>query len=80
MAPILHGKSRLSEESIGLELDKTLKEKFKYKDVFVYSRFLSLKKALEVYGFIFGRKAINYLKKNNKSTIKWKFRIYYKKV
>ena len=30
LAPILHGKSRLSEESIGLELDKTLKEKFKY--------------------------------------------------
>jgi hypothetical protein len=79
LAPILHEKSRLSENSIDLILDQTIKEKFKYKDVFVHSRFGSLKKALGVYGFIFGRKAIEYLKRHNKTTIKWKFRIYYKK-
>jgi ubiquinone/menaquinone biosynthesis C-methylase UbiE len=78
LAPVLHGKTRESKDSVGLILDKSLRKEFKYKDIFVYSRFGSLKKALEVYGFIFGRKAINYLKKHNKTTIKWKFRIYYK--
>ena len=79
LAPVLHGKTREGKNSIGRILDKSLRKEFRYKDIFVYSRFGSVKKALEVYGFIFGRKAINYLKKHNKSTIKWKFRIYYKR-
>ncbi len=79
LAPILHGKTRERKGSFASILDKSLRKGFKYKDIFVYSRFGSLKKALEVYGFIFGKKAIYYLKKHNKSTIKWKFRIYYKK-
>lgn len=82
LAPIILGKGRKTEEDIEGKIDKVLRTKFdfKYKDVYVLAKFGSLKKALETYGFIFGKKAIEYLKKHNKTTVKWKFRIHYRKI
>ena len=79
LAPILLGKSRKSEDSTDEKVDMILRNlNFKYKDVFVFSRFNSLKEAVETYGFIFGKKAIDYLISHKKTSIRWKFRINYK--
>lgn len=51
---------------------------FKYKDVYHIYEYGSLDKILKTYGFIFGRKAIDYLKEHNKTSIKQKFRYRYK--
>jgi len=51
---------------------------FKHKDFFQVQDYGSVAKIVAVYGFIYGREAIDYLRKHNKTTIKWKFRIYYR--
>jgi len=53
---------------------------FKHKDFFQIQDYGSVEKIVSVYGFIYGREAIDYLRKHNKTSIKWKFRIYYRKV
>lgn len=40
----------------------------------------SVREAAETYGFIYGREAIDYLLRHNKSAINWKLRIHYKTV
>lgn len=52
--------------------------RFKHKDFYQVQEYGSVEKIIAVYGFIFGREAIDYLRKHNKTSIKWKFRIYYK--
>jgi ubiquinone/menaquinone biosynthesis C-methylase UbiE len=51
---------------------------FKYKDFYTFRKYDSLEHVISTYGFIFGKKVIEYLKENNKTTIKWKNRIYHK--
>jgi ubiquinone/menaquinone biosynthesis C-methylase UbiE len=53
---------------------------FTHKDYFSISDFGSVDNVVRVFGFIFGRKVIDYLKRHQKSSIKWKMRIYYKRV
>jgi ubiquinone/menaquinone biosynthesis C-methylase UbiE len=53
---------------------------FLYEDFETNQEYGSLDKILRTYGFIFGRNAIEYLKKNHKTNIKWKFRIHHKEV
>jgi ubiquinone/menaquinone biosynthesis C-methylase UbiE len=64
------------------KLDKILVDEFgfKRKDFYSVQEYGSLNKIISTYGFIFGKKVIDFLKKNNKTSIKWKFRIHYKKV
>jgi ubiquinone/menaquinone biosynthesis C-methylase UbiE len=53
---------------------------FKHKDYYTKLEFSTVEKAIRTYGFIFGRKAIDYLKTNNKTSVKYKMRVYYKRV
>lgn len=79
LAPIILGKKRVSEG----ERDRAQKFSelnFRYKDFFQTQEYGTLQKIISTYGFIFGKKAIEYLKKHNKTSIKWKWRIHYKKV
>ena len=50
---------------------------FSYFDVEQTSYYGSLEKIIGTYGFIFGEKAINHIKQNNITSIKWTFRVYY---
>jgi len=81
LAPVICGKKRITEEDTEGRVHKKYSElNFKYKDFFQIQEYGSLEKIIGTYGFIFGKKAINYLKKHNKTSIKWKWRIHYKKV
>jgi ubiquinone/menaquinone biosynthesis C-methylase UbiE len=51
---------------------------FKHKDFYTFQEFNSLKHIISTYGFIFGKKVIEYIKAYNITTIKWKSRIYSK--
>jgi ubiquinone/menaquinone biosynthesis C-methylase UbiE len=50
---------------------------FSFFDVEQTSFYGSLKKTLSTYGFIFGKKAIKHIEKENITSIKWTFRVYY---
>jgi ubiquinone/menaquinone biosynthesis C-methylase UbiE len=83
LAPIILGKKRVPEgqPSADDRVHRKYSElNFKYKDFFQTQEYGSLQKIISTYGFIFGKKAIDYLKKHNKTSIKWKWRIHYKKV
>lgn len=81
LAPIICGKKRVTEEDTEGKVHKKYSElNFKYKDFYQIQEYGSLEKIIKTYGFIFGKKAIDYLKKHNKTSIKWKWRIHYKKV
>ena len=81
LAPVILGKSRVTKEDAEGVVDKVLNELgFKHKDFFSIQDFKSVEKAIKTYGFIFGKKAIDFLRKHNKPTIKWKLRIHYKEV
>jgi ubiquinone/menaquinone biosynthesis C-methylase UbiE len=83
LAPIILGKKRVPEgqPSADDRVHKKYSElNFKYKDFFQTQEYGSLEKIISTYGFIFGKKAIEYLEKHNKTSIKWKWRIHYKKV
>ncbi len=53
---------------------------FEIKDIYQTQEFRSQDHILSTYGFIFGKNAIEHIKAHNKTTIKWCFRIYSKKV
>jgi len=50
---------------------------FSFFDVKQTSYYGSLEKIIGTYGFIFGEKAIDHIKQNNITSIKWAFRAYY---
>jgi ubiquinone/menaquinone biosynthesis C-methylase UbiE len=60
--------------------DLMIRHGFKFKDFYTNQEYKSLDKIIRTYGFIFGKKVINYLKKHNKTNIKWKFRVHYKRI
>ena len=51
---------------------------FAYQDIFSDQEYRTVEHIVSTYGFIFGRKAIEYLKRENKTTIRWKFRVYWR--
>ncbi len=51
---------------------------FSYKDIDQIQDYGSLENIIGTYGFIFGRKAIDHLRAHEKTTIKWRFRMFYK--
>lgn len=79
LAPIILGKKRISETEARVH-KKYSELNFNYKDFFQTQEYGSLEKIISTYGFIFGKKAIEYLKKHHKTSIKWKWRIHYKRV
>jgi len=53
---------------------------FDFFDVVQTSHYGSLEKIIDTYGFIFGVKAIEHIKENNITSIKWTFRAYFEEV
>ena len=49
---------------------------FTYQDIFSVQEYGTLEHIVNTYGFIFGRRAIDYLKREKKTSIRWKFRVY----
>jgi hypothetical protein len=53
---------------------------FTYQDFFSVQEYGSLEHIVNTYGFIFGRRVIDYLRAEMKTSIRWKFRIYKRSV
>jgi ubiquinone/menaquinone biosynthesis C-methylase UbiE len=51
---------------------------FAYQDIFSVQEYGTVEHIVGTYGFIFGKKAIEYLKKEKKTAIRWKFRVYWR--
>lgn len=81
LAPVILGRNRRTPEDVIGKLPHILIEElyFEYKDFFQTQKYKSMQDILQTYGFIYGKKAIQYLIKHQKTTVKWKFRIYYKR-
>ncbi|MBW2969674.1 class I SAM-dependent methyltransferase [Candidatus Woesearchaeota archaeon] len=81
LAPIILGKSRKTKVDAEGVVDRTLRKLgFKYKDYYQIQNYGSVAKAVRTYGFIFGRKTIDFIRKHKRTKIKWKLRIHYKKI
>jgi ubiquinone/menaquinone biosynthesis C-methylase UbiE len=72
----------LDEDTIEDRQNQILVEEFgfEFEDFEANQEYGSLDKIISTYGFIFGKRAIRYLRRNNKTNIRWRFRIHYKKV
>ncbi len=62
------------------EVDRIFIEEFKfaYQDIFSDQEFGTVEQIVRLYGFIFGKKAIEYLQREKKTTIRHKFRVYWR--
>jgi len=68
-------------EKIDDEVDRIFIEEFHfaYQDIFSDQEYGTVEHIVSTYGFIFGRKAIEYLRREKKTAIRWKFRVYWGK-
>jgi ubiquinone/menaquinone biosynthesis C-methylase UbiE len=67
-------------EKVDDEVDRIFLEEFhfSYQDIFSSQEYETVDHIVSTYGFIFGKKAIEYLKIKKKTSILWKFRVYWK--
>jgi ubiquinone/menaquinone biosynthesis C-methylase UbiE len=67
-------------EKVDDEVDRIFIEEFDfaYQDIFSDQEYGTVEHIVNTYGFIFGRKAIEYLKREKKTAIRWKFRVYWR--
>lgn len=79
---IVCGPGRITKSDTENVVDRILVEEFgfDYEDVDSVQNYGSLDRIIKTYGFIFGSKAISYLKENNKTTIQWRNRVHFKYV
>jgi ubiquinone/menaquinone biosynthesis C-methylase UbiE len=80
LAPVILGRTRRFKFGYDSEIirnDTFTFLGFKHKDFYQIQEYGSLSNILSTYGFIFGKKAINYLTSRKKTSIKWKFRVQY---
>jgi ubiquinone/menaquinone biosynthesis C-methylase UbiE len=62
------------------EVDHIFLEEFQfaYQDIFSNQEYGSIEHIVSTYGFIFGKRVIEYLRREKKTTILWKFRVYWR--
>jgi ubiquinone/menaquinone biosynthesis C-methylase UbiE len=67
-------------EKVDDAVDRIFLEEFQfgYRDIFSDQEYGTLEHIVSTYGFIFGKKAIEYLKREKKTLIHWKFRVYWR--
>ena len=67
-------------EKVDDQVDRIFIEEFQfaYQDIFSNQEYGTVEHIVSTYGFIFGKKTIEYLKRENKTTILWKFRVYWR--
>ncbi len=81
LAPIILGEKRVTEVDTEGVSHRVLADELHF-DFFDYEadqEYGSLDKILRTYGFIFGRKAMDYLAAHGKTAIRWKFRIHHRR-
>jgi ubiquinone/menaquinone biosynthesis C-methylase UbiE len=63
-----------------VEMDRIFIEEFQFafQDVFSDQEYGTIENIVSIYGFIFGKKVIEHLKKENKTAVQWKYRVYWK--
>lgn len=66
-------------EKVDDEVDRIFLEEFHfaYQDVNSDQDYGTIDHIVSTYGFIFGKKAIEHIQRENKTTIRWKFRVYW---
>jgi ubiquinone/menaquinone biosynthesis C-methylase UbiE len=67
-------------EKVDNEVDRIFLEEFQfnYQDIFSDQEYGTVERIVSIYGFIFGKKAIEYLKREKQTAIRWKFRVYWR--
>lgn len=65
---------------IDVEVDRIFIEEFQFahQDIFSDQEYGTVEHIVSIYGFIFGKKAIEYLKREKKTAIRYKFRVYWR--
>jgi ubiquinone/menaquinone biosynthesis C-methylase UbiE len=65
---------------VDVEVDRIFIEEFQFahQDIFSDQEYGTVEHIVSLYGFIFGKKAIEYLKREKKTTIRYKFRVYWR--
>ncbi len=53
---------------------------FTYEDIYSVQEYGTVEHIVATYGFIFGQKVIDYLRKEKMTSIRWKFRMYFRSV
>jgi ubiquinone/menaquinone biosynthesis C-methylase UbiE len=68
------------KDKIDAEVDRIFLEEFQfaYKDIFSNQEYGTVEHIVSIYGFIFGKKVIEHLKREKKTTIRYKFRVYWR--
>jgi ubiquinone/menaquinone biosynthesis C-methylase UbiE len=64
---------------VDAEVDRIFIEEFQfaYQDIYSDQDYGTVENLVSLYGFIFGRKVIEYIRRENRTTIRWKFRVYW---
>jgi len=67
---------------IDVEMDRLFIEEFQfaYQDIFSDQDYGTIENIVSIYGFIFGKKAIDYLRRENKTIIRWTYRVYWREL
>lgn len=65
---------------VDVEVDRIFLEEFQfnYQDVFSTQEYGSIENIVSLYGFIFGKKVIEHIRKENRTAIRWKYRVYWR--
>jgi ubiquinone/menaquinone biosynthesis C-methylase UbiE len=68
------------KDKIDVEVDRIFIEEFQFahQDIFSDQDYGTVEHIVCIYGFIFGKKAIEYLKREKKTAIRFKFRVYWR--
>ncbi len=67
-------------EKVDDEVDRIFLEEFhfQYQDIPSVQEYGTVENIVSTYGFIFGKKTIEYLREHQKTSIQWRFRVYWK--
>jgi ubiquinone/menaquinone biosynthesis C-methylase UbiE len=67
-------------ETVDDEVDHIFIEEFQFahQDIFSNQEYGTVEHIVSTYGFIFGKNVIEYLKRERKTMIRWKFRVYWR--
>jgi ubiquinone/menaquinone biosynthesis C-methylase UbiE len=68
------------KDKVDAEVDRIFIEEFQFahQDIFSDQEYGTVEHIVSIYGFIFGKKAIEYLRREKKTAIRYKFRVYWR--
>lgn len=65
---------------VDAEVDRIFIEEFQfsYQDIYSDQEYGTVENMVSIYGFIFGKQVIEYLQRERRTTVRWKFRVYWR--